>query len=92
MKHLLLPILISSCAFAADPLPDPAAVTAAMKKATAFATTKLAVHGGYASAWKKDLSAGMTEHSESKTLISIQPPGTTTLGKRFNTSSTLKSP
>jgi hypothetical protein len=83
MKNLLLPFLVSICAFAADPLPDPAAVTAAMKKATAFATTKLAVHGGYASAWKKDLSAGMTEHSESKTIISIQPPGTTTLGMAF---------
>lgn len=83
MKNLLLPFLVSISALAADPLPDPAAVTAAMKKATAFATTKLAVHGGYASAWKKDLSAGMTEHSESKTIISIQPPGTTTLGMAF---------
>jgi PelA/Pel-15E family pectate lyase len=83
MKHLLLPILISSCAFAADPLPDPAVVTVAMKKAATFATSKLAVHGGYASAWKKDLSAGVTEHSESKTIISIQPPGTTTLGMAF---------
>jgi len=68
---------------AADPLPDPAVVTAAMKKATAFYTSKLAVHGGYASAWKKDLSAGMTEHSESKTVISIQPPGTTTVGMAY---------
>lgn len=54
-----------------------------MKKAAAFAATKLAVHGGYASAWKKDLSAGITEHSKSKTIISIQPPGTTTLGMAF---------
>ncbi len=82
MKLALALLLPLSC-FAADPLPDPAVVTSAMKKAAAFATSKLAVHGGYASAWKKDLSAGMTEHSESKTIISIQPPGTTTLGMAF---------
>ena len=73
---LLLPLTLA----AADPAPDPAEVTAAMKKAAAFYSSKLAVHGGYASAWKTDLSAGRTEHSESKTLISIQPPGTTTVG------------
>lgn len=73
--------LLPTCMSAAETsLPDPAEVTAAMKKAAAFCTEKLAVHGGYASAWKKDLSAGMSEHSESKTLISIQPPGTTTVG------------
>lgn len=65
---------------AADPAPDPADVTSAMKKATAFYATKLAVHGGYASAWKRDLSAGETEHKRSKTVISIQPPGTTSIG------------
>ena len=83
MKLISALAFLPLAALAADPLPDPAVVTAAMKKATAFATTKLAVHGGYASAWKKDLSAGMTEHSESKTIISIQPPGTTTLGMAF---------
>ena len=51
-----------------------------MKKAAAFYAEKLAVNGGYASAWKKDLSAGMTEHKESKTVISIQPHGTTSVG------------
>lgn len=76
---LLAPLALS----AADPLPDPAKVTEALKKAVSFCTEKLAVHGGYASSWKKDLSAGMTEHSESKTVISIQPPGTTTLGLAF---------
>jgi len=76
---LLAPLALS----AADPLPDPAKVIEALKKAVSFCTEKLAVHGGYASSWKKDLSAGMTEHSESKTVISIQPPGTTTLGLAF---------
>jgi PelA/Pel-15E family pectate lyase len=73
---LLLPFSL----LAADPLPNPALVTEAMKKATIFYSTKLAVRGGYASAWKADLSAGMTEHKESKSVISIQPPGTTTVG------------
>ena len=74
---LLAPLALS----AADPLPDPASVAEAMKKAASFYSSKLSVHGGYASAWKKDLSAGMTEHSTSKTVISIQPPGTTTVGR-----------
>lgn len=80
MKRLLSLLCLPLSALAAEALPDPAEVTAAMKKATAFYTTKLAVHGGYASAWKKDLSTGITEAHESKTLISIQPPGTTTVG------------
>ncbi len=81
MKPLLCLFLpLSLSAFAAGPLPDPAEVQAAMKKAAAFYETKLAVHGGYASTWKSDLSAGMTEHKESKTVISIQPHGTTTVG------------
>ncbi|MDZ4288806.1 MAG: pectate lyase [Prosthecobacter sp.] len=77
---LALAFLLPLTCLAADPLPDPADVTAAMKKAAAFYQDKLSVHGGYASAWKKDFSAGMSEHRESKTLISIQPPGTTTMG------------
>ncbi|HYF36631.1 MAG TPA: pectate lyase [Prosthecobacter sp.] len=84
----LLPTAIAllataATATAADPLPDPTAVLAAMKKATSFCTEKLAVHGGYASGWTQDLSAGISEHNKSKTLISIQPPGTTTLGLTF---------
>ncbi|MEN3943681.1 pectate lyase [Prosthecobacter sp. SYSU 5D2] len=79
MKTLLC-LLLPLSALAADSLPDPAEVTAGMKKAAAFYTEKLAVHGGYASAWKKDLSAGVTEHKESKTVISIQPHGTTSVG------------
>ena len=60
--------------------PEPGPVLEAMKKAVAFYRDKLAVHGGYASAWKKDLSEGQVEHSASKTVISIQPHGTTTVG------------
>jgi PelA/Pel-15E family pectate lyase len=80
MKILLAALFAPLVVLAADPLPDPAVVLEAMKKATSFYTSKLAVNGGYASSWKKDLSAGMTEHKESKTVISIQPPGTTTVG------------
>jgi len=69
---------------AADPAPDPAEVVAAMKKATAYYSDTLAVHGGYASSWKRDGKrdgfVGETEHSRSRTVISIQPPGTTTVG------------
>jgi hypothetical protein len=79
MKTFLF-ILLPLSALAADPLPDPAKVTEGMKKAVVFYTEKLAVRGGYASAWKKDLSAGMTEHKESRTVISIQPHGTTSVG------------
>jgi PelA/Pel-15E family pectate lyase len=77
---LALALLLPLASFAADSLPDPAGVTAAMKKATAFCTSKLANHGGYASAWSRDLSMAKVEGHESKTVISIQPPGTTTLG------------
>jgi len=77
---LCLAFLLPLPLLAADALPDPAAVTAAMKKAVAAYQEKLSVHGGYASGWKADLSAGITEHKESPTVISIQPPGTTTMG------------
>ena len=65
--------------YSADP-PDSAEVLAAMKKATAFYREKLAVQGGYASAWPLDFSEGMTESRASPTIISIQPHGTTTVG------------
>lgn len=64
----------------ADGSPDPAAVAAAMRKANDFYVSKLASHGGYASSWKADLSMAYVEGKESRTVISIQPPGTTTVG------------
>lgn len=64
----------------ANERPDTTAVTAAMRKANDFYTSKLASHGGYASAWKPDLSIAMVEGKESKSIISIQPPGTGTVG------------
>ncbi len=80
MKFACLFLALTLPAVAADPLPDPQAVLAALKKATAFYHDKLAVQGGYASGWKADFSAGITEHKTSPTVISIQPPGTTTMG------------
>lgn len=74
----LLPFLGASVLSAA--MPDPAEVTTAMKKAASFYTEKLAQHGGYASSWEKDLSMAYAEGKKSPTVISIQPPGTTTVG------------
>ena len=78
MRPLAFLFLVSS-AFAAE-LPDPEAVTAAMKKAVTYAHTHLAREGGYASSYDKEGKIGEVEHGESPTLISIQPPGTTTMG------------
>lgn len=64
----------------ADDLPDPAKVASAMRKANDFYVSKLASHGGYASSWKPDRSLAMVEGKESETIISIQPPGTGTIG------------
>ena len=72
-------LLLASSAIAAD-LPDPAVMTAAMKKAVTYATQHLARNGGYASSYDKEGKIGEVEHGESPTIISIQPPGTTTMG------------
>ncbi len=79
MRSLLVLALTSSFAFAAD-LPDPAVITAAMKKAVTYAHTHLAREGGYASSYDKEGKIGEVEHGKSATIISIQPHGTTTMG------------
>jgi len=79
MKTLLY-FLLPLSALAADPLPDPAEVSAAMKKAVTFYTEKLAVHGGYASSWTKDLSMAFVEGKKGREFVSTQPHGTTTVG------------
>jgi len=53
---LLAAILTLPPLLAADDPPDPAKVIAAMRKANDFYLSKLASHGGYASAWKRDLT------------------------------------
>jgi len=79
MRSLFALLLSSSLIFAAD-LPDPATITAAMKKAVIYAHTHLAREGGYASSYDKEGKIGEVEHGKSPTIISIQPPGTTTMG------------
>jgi len=84
MKRTFLTVTLSllTCvpSLKADVLPDAEVVAGAMLKANGFYISKLASHGGYASAWKSDLSLAMVEGKESKTIISIQPPGTGTIG------------
>jgi PelA/Pel-15E family pectate lyase len=79
MRPLIALLLSSSFVFAAD-LPDPAAITAAMKKAVTYAHAHLAREGGYASSYDKEGKIGEVEHGKSPTIISIQPHGTTTVG------------
>ncbi|MBE7493797.1 MAG: hypothetical protein HS117_02520 [Verrucomicrobiaceae bacterium] len=77
--RLLLTLFLVSSSLAAD-LPDPDVVAAAMKKAVTYAHTHLAREGGYASSYDKEGRIGEVEHGQSPTIISIQPPGTTTMG------------
>jgi len=79
MRPLLALILSVSLLSAAD-LPDPAVISAAMKKAVIYAHTHLAREGGYASSYDKEGKIGEVEHGKSATITSIQPHGTTTMG------------
>jgi hypothetical protein len=79
MRPFLTLALLPSFVLATD-LPDPAVITAAMKKAVTYAHTHLAREGGYASSYDKEGKIGEVEHASSPTVISIQPPGTTTMG------------
>lgn len=78
----MLAVLLSPLAPAAlaDGLPDPAEVAAAMRKASEFFASKLASRGGYASSWSLDRSTARVEGRSSPKVVSIQPPGTTTVG------------
>lgn len=73
-------VLSFAPALSADDLPDPVEVTEALRKANDFFVSKLASHGGYARSWKRDLSLAFVEGKESRTILSIQPHGTTTVG------------
>jgi hypothetical protein len=77
---VLLAAAVAPAWIQADDLPDPDVVASAMRRASDFAVARLASHGGYASAWKRDLATAMVEGKTSRTVISIQPPGTTTVG------------
>ena len=79
MRAFLTLALLPSLILAAD-LPDPAVITASMKRAVVYAHTHLAREGGYASSYDKEGKIGEVEHGKSPTIISIQPHGTTTMG------------
>ncbi len=76
----LLPLFLLPALLSAADQPDPAVITAAMKKAVAYAHDHLAREGGYATTWDKEGKIGEVEHGKSPTIISIQPHGTTTMG------------
>ncbi|MDA7922130.1 pectate lyase [Verrucomicrobiales bacterium] len=79
LSTLLAVSLFETAGISAD-APKEAEVLAAMKQAASFFHKHLAVEGGYASSWSKESYEGRTEHGESPSIISIQPPGTTTIG------------
>jgi hypothetical protein len=66
-----------------DPFPAPADVIAAMKKAALFYRNRTSVVGGYGFSVPKDLSTSRAEDRESPTMVSIQPPGTPSVGLAF---------
>ncbi|MDF1860238.1 MAG: pectate lyase [Verrucomicrobiales bacterium] len=53
---------------------------ASMKAAVGFFRSRLSQGGGYASEWTLEPFRGFTEHGAGKTVFSIQPHGTTTVG------------
>jgi PelA/Pel-15E family pectate lyase len=59
------------------------AATEAMKKATLFMTSQLAVHGGYVYDVSLDLKTRRGEGAATATEIWVQPPGTPTVGGAY---------
>ena len=55
----------------------------AMKRATAFMTDKVAVHGGYVWSYLPDLSRRWGEMEARPTMIWLQAPGTASMGHAF---------
>ncbi len=69
-------------ALAGEP-PARAEVLAAMKRATAFMTDRVAVNGGYVWAYLPDFSRRWGEIEALPSMIWVQPPGTATMGHLF---------
>ncbi len=63
-----------------EPYPDVETVSKAIKKAASFARTSLSFAGGYATRWSRDLKEYRTSDSQSPTIISIEDPGTPSIG------------
>jgi len=63
-----------------EPYPDVESVEKAVKKAASFARTSLSLAGGYATRWSRDLKEYRTSDTASPTVISIEDPGTPSIG------------
>lgn len=73
-----LPLLFPASGRAAGPSKEEC--IASMKAAVGFFRSRLSQGGGYASEWTLEPFSGFTEHGAGKTVFSIQPHGTTTVG------------
>src|SRR4051812_39184536 len=71
--------------FAAAPAAaqDRAEIEAAMRRATAFMTDHVAVHGGYVWSYLPDMSRRWGEIEARPSMVWVQPPGTATMGHLF---------
>jgi hypothetical protein len=76
------PAVIPRMGWAAD-VPSPEAVKAAMRRATAFMTDKVAVNGGYVWSYLADFSRRWGEMEGYSTMIWTQAPGTPEMGQIF---------
>lgn len=63
-----------------EPYPDVESVSRAVKKAASFARTSLSLAGGYATNWSLNLKKCRSVGTESPTVISIEDPGTPSVG------------
>jgi hypothetical protein len=63
-----------------DSYPDLPNVAAAMKKAASYFRTHLSLAGGYATKWSRDLTESRNSDRGGATLITIETPGTPTIG------------
>lgn len=64
-------------------LPSLEAAREAMKKASTFFRREVSFAGGYAWEWPEDLSTAESEGREGLTLITMQPPGTPSVGQAY---------
>ncbi|MEM9478766.1 MAG: pectate lyase [Verrucomicrobiota bacterium] len=86
IRNLCLSLLLApAILFAEDSTPEPdlpsiETVTESIVNAARFYRTHLAYGGGYGTEWPEDLSETHVEGRSSRSIISIQPPGTPTVG------------
>jgi len=86
MKKLLARVLLALCGISilsATEAPTKPQTIDAMKRATAFMTDKVAVHGGYVWSYLPDRSRRWGEMEARPTMIWLQAPGTASMGHAF---------